>query len=168
MRGMVCSSFDGPATLAMGELPDPRPGPSDVLVQVRAVSLSYMDCLMVSGQYQMRPPLPFAPGTDAAGVVVAVGPEVTRFRSGDRIACGEFVGAFADQIAVNEWQGTRIPDGLTFEVASTVRHAYCVRHRLVRVGRPCTPAGRRDGVGHRRRGWHRARVWIWPCISVAR
>jgi NADPH2:quinone reductase len=124
MRAMVCSSFDGPAALAVGELPDPRPGPSDVLVEVHAVSLSYMDCLMVSGRYQMRPPLPFAPGTDAAGVVVAVGNEVTRFRPGDRIACGDFIGAFAERIAVNHWQGTRIPDSLSYEVASTVRHAY--------------------------------------------
>jgi NADPH2:quinone reductase len=108
----------------MGELPEPTLGPSDVMVEVHAVSLSYMDCLMVSGQYQMRPPLPFAPGTDAAGVVIDAGKDVTRFRRGDRIACGDFVGAFAERIAVNEWQGTGIPDALSFEVASTVRHAY--------------------------------------------
>ena len=70
MRALVCSSFDGPAALAMGELPDPQPGPRDVLVEVHAASVTFMDCLMVSGQYQLRPPLPFAPGTEAAGVVV--------------------------------------------------------------------------------------------------
>jgi len=153
MRAVVCSSFNGPAALAMGELPEPRPGPSDVLVQVHAVSLSYMDCLMVSGQYQMRPALPFAPGTDAAGVVVATGNAVTRFRPGDRIACGDFFGAFAERIAVDEWQGTRIPDALSFEVASTVRHAYgtawyaLVERAHLRAGETVLVTGAAGGTG---------------------
>ncbi|MEO7855003.1 MAG: NADPH:quinone oxidoreductase family protein [Rubrivivax sp.] len=153
MRAMACSSFDGPAALAMGELPEPTPGALDVLVEVHAVSLSYMDCLMVSGQYQMRPPLPFAPGTDAAGVVVEVGKDVTRFRVGDRIACGDFFGAFAERIAVNEWQGTRIPDGLSFEVAATVRHAYgtawyaLVERARLQAGETLLVTGAAGGIG---------------------
>ena len=89
MRALVCSSFDGPAALTIGELPEPQPGPRDLLVGVHAASLTFMDCLMVSGQYQLRPPLPFAPGTEAAGVVLAAGGDVTRFRPGDRVACGD-------------------------------------------------------------------------------
>ena len=83
---MICSSFDGPAALAVGELPDPRPGPSDVLVDVHVAALSYMDGLMVSGQCQMLPPLPFAPGTDAAGVVVARPAELSNTNQ-----CGRWV-----------------------------------------------------------------------------
>ena len=69
MRALVCSSFDGPAALAVGKLPELQSGPRDVLVEAHAVSLTFMDCLMVSGQYQLRPPLPFAPGTEAAAAV---------------------------------------------------------------------------------------------------
>lgn len=153
MRAMLCSSFDGPAALALGELPDPQPGPADVLVEVHAVSLSYMDCLMVSGQYQMRPPLPFAPGTDAAGVVIAVGKDVKRFRPGDRVATGDFTGAFAERIATNEWHATRIPDAMSFEVASVIRHAYgtawyaLVERSHLRPGETVFITGAAGGVG---------------------
>ena len=81
MRALVCSSFDGPAALAVGKLPELQPGPRDVLVEAHAVSLTFMDCLMVSGQYQLRPPLPFAPGTEAAAAVLEAGSGVTRCRS---------------------------------------------------------------------------------------
>lgn len=124
MRSILCESFDGLSALRVGELPDPRPRAHEVLVDVHAASVTHMDCLMVSGQYQMRPPTPFAPGTDAAGVVIEVGAEVTRFEVGDRIACGDFYGAYAERIAVDAWYGTRIPDNVSFEVASTVRHVY--------------------------------------------
>jgi NADPH2:quinone reductase len=153
VRAMLCTSFDGPAALAFGELPDPQPGPADVLVEVHAASLSYMDCLMVSGQYQMRPPLPFAPGTDAAGVVIAVGEDVKRFRVGDRVATGDFVGAFAERIATHEWQATRIPDGLSFEAASVVRHAYgtawyaLVERAHLQAGETVLITGAAGGVG---------------------
>ena len=88
MRAVLCRSFDGPDALSVGELPDPQPGPTEILVDVHAASVSFMDWLMVSGRYQMRPPTPFAPGTDAAGIVAAVGPQVTRFRPGDRVMGG--------------------------------------------------------------------------------
>ena len=153
MRALVCSSFDGPAALTMGELPEPQPGPRDLLVDVHAASLTFMDCLMVSGQYQLRPPLPFAPGTEAAGVVLAAGGDVTRFRPGDRVACGEYVGAFAERMAIDESLVTRIPDGLSFEVAATVRHAYgtawyaLVERAHLRAGETVFVSGAAGGVG---------------------
>lgn len=153
MRAVICRSFDGPSALVFGDLPDPVPGPSDVLVDVHAASVSYMDYLMVSGQYQMRPQTPFSPGTDAAGIVRAVGSDVTRFRPGDRIACGDFFGAYAETLAVDEWYGTRIPDEVSFETASTIRHVYgtawyaLVERAQLQAGETVFITGAAGGVG---------------------
>lgn len=152
MRALVCSSFDGPAALAVGKLPELQPGPRDVLVEAHAVSLTFMDCLMVSGQYQLRPPLPFAPGTEAAAAVLEAGSGVTRFRPGDRVACGEYVGAFAERLAIDQSLVTRIPDGLSFEVGATVRHAYgtawyaLVERAHLRAGETVFVTGAAGGV----------------------
>ena len=73
MRAVLCTAFEGIKSLSIGEATEPRLGPGEVLVDVHAASVSYMDYLMVSGGYQMRPNLPYVPGTDAAGVIAAVG-----------------------------------------------------------------------------------------------
>ena len=80
--------------------------------------------MLVSGLYQMRPPTPFVPGTEAAGVVIAVGGKVTRFRPGDRVACGNWTGAYAERMVAKEWKCVRLPAGVTFETAATVWHNY--------------------------------------------
>jgi NADPH2:quinone reductase len=153
MRAVVCSAFNGPSELTFGELPEPRPGPTDVLIDVRAASVTFMDYLMVSGQYQMRPPTPFAPGTDAAGIVVEVGKDVTRFEVGDRVACGDFYGAYAERVAVSQWFATRIPETVTFEVASTIRHVYgtawyaLVERGQLKAGETVFVTGAAGGVG---------------------
>ena len=73
MRGVLCNAFDAIKALTIGEAEEPRPRADEVLIDVHAASVSYMDYLMARGGYQMRPPLPYVPGTDAAGIVVAVG-----------------------------------------------------------------------------------------------
>ena len=89
-----------------------------------AASVSFMDHLLVSGLYQMRPPTPFVPGTEAAGVVIAVGGKVTRFRPGDRVACGSWTGGYAERMIAKEWKSVRLPAGVAFETAATVLHNY--------------------------------------------
>ena len=73
MRAILCSSFTGPADLRLGDIDEPKPARDEILIDVHAASVSFMDQLMVSGLYQMRPPTPFVPGTEASGVVIAVG-----------------------------------------------------------------------------------------------
>jgi len=124
MRAVICETFAGPDALRMGEMDDPRPAAGQILVDVQAASVSFMDCLMVAGKYQMRPETPFVPGTDAAGVVSAVGNEVTRFQPGDRVACGSWVGAYAEQIAVPQMSAARLPPGVDYVTGSAVRHGY--------------------------------------------
>ena len=79
MRAVVCNAFEGIKALNLAEAPEPNLAADEVLIDVHAAPVSYMDYLMTCGGYQMRPALPYVPGTDAAGVVVACGEQVTRF-----------------------------------------------------------------------------------------
>ena len=102
MRAVLCNAFDGIEALSLAEAEEPRPAADEVLVDVHAASVSYMDYLMICGGYQMRPALPYVPGTDAAGVVVACGDQVTRFRPGDRVSCENWFGGFAERMVAKE------------------------------------------------------------------
>jgi NADPH2:quinone reductase len=124
MRAVVCDGFTGIEALRLGEMERPQVGAGQILVDVHAASVSFMDCLMVAGKYQLKPPTPFVPGTDAAGVVTAVGAGVTRFTPGDRVACSGWVGAYAEQMVTLENTAARLPDAVDFDTASTVRHCY--------------------------------------------
>ena len=112
-----------------------------MLVEVHAASVSYMDYLMACGGYQMRPPLPYVPGTDAAGIVVAVGDEVDRFRPGDRVACEGWHGAFAERMAAKASKTALLPDSVDFIAGSTLLHMYLTAYYAL-VIRAQVQAGR--------------------------
>jgi NADPH:quinone reductase len=124
LRAVLCNAFEGVKALTIGEAPEPHPGPVEILVDVHAASVSYMDYLMTTGGYQMRPPLPYVPGTDAAGIVVAVGEKVDRFRPGDRVACEDWHGAFAERMAAKASSTAHLPEGIGFVAGSTVLYMY--------------------------------------------
>jgi len=124
MQAVICEAFDGPEALEVGEFCDPAPGPGEILIEVHAAAVSFMDTLMVSGRYQMRPETPFVPGTDAVGVVREIGTGVTRFLRGDRVACTRWTGGLAELMVANEWEAVRIPDGVDFEAAASLLYAY--------------------------------------------
>lgn len=124
MRAVICRSFNGIDALEFGELADPVPGPGQVLVDVHAAALSFMDTLIVAGRYQMKPTLPFVPGSDAAGVVLAVGDGVRSVRVGDRVACSHWHGGMAERMTAPELSVVKLPDSVGFEIGSTVRYAY--------------------------------------------
>lgn len=124
MRAVLCSAFTGPEDLQIGEIEAPKPASDEILIDVHAASVSFMDQLLVSGQYQMRPSTPFVPGTEAAGIVVAVGERVTRFQPGDRVACGSWTGAYAERMVAKESSSVQLPAGVSFETAATVWHNY--------------------------------------------
>ena len=124
MRAVLCSAFTGPEDLQVGEIEEPKPASDEILIEVHAASVSFMDYLMVSGLYQMRPPTPFVPGTEAAGIVVAVGEKVTRFQPGDRVACAGWTGGYAERMVAKERKSVRLPVGVAFETAATVWHNY--------------------------------------------
>ena len=101
----------------------------------------------------MRPPTPFVPGTEAAGVVVSVGSNVTRFKPGDRAACLNWIGGFGERMVAKEWKSVRIPDAVSFESAATVIHSYdtayyaLVLRAQLRAGETVVVTGAGGGVG---------------------
>jgi NADPH2:quinone reductase len=153
MRAVLCHGFNGISSLQLGEAAEPKPAADEVLIDVHAASVSYMDYLMVSGGYQLRPPLPYVPGTDAAGVVVAVGEQVSRFRLGDRVACANWYGGFADRMAAKALRSVRLPEGVDFVAGSTVLHTYVtawyslVDRAQLRPGETVLVTGAAGGVG---------------------
>ena len=153
MRAVLCTAFEGIKALISGEAPEPRPKPDEVLIDVHAASVSYMDYLMTSGGYQMRPTLPYVPGTDAAGLVVVVGSQVDRFRPGDRVACEGWYGGYAEQMVAKASRTSCLPDNVDFSVGSTVLHIYLtayyalVDRARVEPGETVLVTGASGGVG---------------------
>ena len=153
MRAVVCKAFKGIEALDFAEIDEPRPAANEVLVDVHAASVSYMDYLMSSGGYQMRPALPYVPGTDAAGIVLACGERVTRFRPGDRVSCGNWFGAFAERMVAKESSVAMLPANVDFTVGSTVRHTYLtawyalIERARLQAGETVLVTGAAGGVG---------------------
>ena len=98
--------------LTLAEVPDPEPGPGQVLVRVLGAAANFPDVLMCRGGYQVRPPLPFTPGVELCGEVVAAGPGVTGVAPGDRLIGGSIGGAFAELTLMNAASALPAPDGL--------------------------------------------------------
>ena len=153
MKAVLCSSFTGPGDLRLGEIAEPRPVGDEILIDVHAASVSFMDQLMVSGLYQMRPPTPFVPGTEASGVVAAVGDKVRNVRPGDRVACSSWTGGYAERMIAKESKCVHLPDGVAFEAAATVLHNYgtawyaLVERARAQRGETVLVTGAAGGVG---------------------
>ncbi|CAN5325633.1 NADPH:quinone oxidoreductase family protein [soil metagenome] len=127
MKAMLCREYGPPESLVLEDVPDLSPGKGDVVVRVRAAAVNFPDVLFMSGGYQVKVPPPFAPGSEFAGEVLAVGEGVTR-RVGELVAGSTMIGAFAEQVVVNSAALTPIPDGVDFPQAAafgvTYRTAY--------------------------------------------
>lgn len=136
MKAMIVEELGPPEVMQMQTLPDPVPGPGEVHVRIRAVGLNFPDILMIAGKYQHKPPLPFAPGMEAAGEVIGVGDGVTRFRPGDRVIVGSKGGLYADQAVVPEASVLPLPDKWSFEEGAAFKSAYMTAYvSLVERGR---------------------------------
>src|SRR5438094_3906101 len=116
MKAVVCEAFGGPEGLALRELPDPpAPVAGEVRVRIRARGAQYVDVLMLAGKYQFRREPPFIPGSEAAGEVVAIGPDVTRFAIGDRVMSRHRLGAFAELGNASAENCDPLPAGMSVE-----------------------------------------------------
>lgn len=153
MRAVRCHELSGPSGLRVDDLPDPTPAAGEVLIDVRAAGVNFPDVLLSYGKYQFRPTPPFVPGGEAAGVVSAIGPGVTRFAVGDRVATTLLHGAFAERIVAPELATFRLPDAVSFETAAatlltylTTMHALVDRAALA-AGETLLVLGASGGVG---------------------
>lgn len=124
MRALLSTATGGPETLTLGELPDPIAGPGQLVVAVKAASINFPDTLMIMDLYQFKPPRPFAPGGEVAGVVEAVGEGVTGFAVGDRVIalCGN--GGLSEKVAVAVQSAFKMPDDMPFEHGASLLMTY--------------------------------------------
>lgn len=153
MKALRCNAFGPLENLALEEVPGPRPGPGQVLLDVKASSLNFPDLLMVQGLYQVKPPLPFSPGAETAGVVLEAGAGVRGFRPGDRVIAVSGWGGFAEECVVDAGRVTPLPAGMDFETGAaflytfeTSLHALRDRGRL-QAGETLLVLGAAGGVG---------------------
>ena len=86
MKAVLCNEYGPPETLVVEDVPSPVPGPGEVVVAMHAASVNFPDVLIIQNKYQVKPPLPFSPGSELSGVVKEVGEGVTRVKPGDRVS----------------------------------------------------------------------------------
>ncbi len=132
MRAVLCHAWGAVEGLQLGDAPPPVPAGGEVVIGVRAVGINYADAIMVAGRYQTKPPLPFSPGLEAAGIVAACGDRVTRFRPGDRVMAILAHGGLAELAVAPEAETFAIPDGMSFEEAGAFPVAYISSHVALR------------------------------------
>jgi NADPH2:quinone reductase len=114
MKAQVIVSETGPAGLELQDVAAPQAAPGQYLVDVRSCGVCFPDLLMSQGKYQLRPPLPFTPGTEVAGVVTSA-PDGGSYKVGDRVVVASMLGGFGEQVAVVEQQLYPLPDVLSFD-----------------------------------------------------
>src|SRR5216683_2089519 len=118
MKAVLCKQYGPPETLVVEELPSPRAGPGEAVVSVKAASINFPDVLIIQNKYQFKPPLPFSPGSELAGVVKEVGAGVSSVRPGDKVMAFTTYGAFAEEVKTDAARLLPIPDGMDFKSAA--------------------------------------------------
>ena len=135
MKAIVVRAFGGPEQLRLEEVPDPAPGPGEVLVRVHAVSVNTtLDVQLVAGNAGMDVALPFTPGIDPSGIVEVVGEGVTSLKVGDRVAGTAALtsfGGYAELVVLRESRAGLVPDEVDFPTATVVRRHFGMAHSLV-------------------------------------
>ena len=136
MKALLSHSPGGPETLQLEDLLDVMPGPGELLVRVRACAINYPDVLIIEDKYQLKPPRPFAPGSEIAGEVEAVGEGVSGWSIGDRLIAAVGFGGLVEKIVIRAGQGIPLPAERSFEEGSALLLTYATAiHALVDRGR---------------------------------
>src|SRR5437879_2537483 len=153
VKAVLCKQYCPPETLVVEELPSPRAGPGEAVVSVKAASVNFPDVLIIQNKYQFKPPLPFSPGSELAGVVKEVGAGVSSVRPGDKVMAFTTYGAFAEEVKTDAARLLPIPEGMDFKSAAafvlsygTSDHALRDRGSL-RAGETLLVLGAAGGVG---------------------
>jgi NADPH2:quinone reductase len=120
MKAVLCSQFCGPDDLVLADIPDPVAGPGEAVIAIKSAALNFFDLLMIQGKYQFKPPFPFSPAAEIAGVIESVGAGVTDFKPGDRVAASIGHNGAREKVAVPASSIVKIPDNLDFDRAAGV------------------------------------------------
>jgi len=152
MRAIRCNQYGPPDSLMLEELPDLTPGPDQVVIDVKAAAVNFPDVLIIENKYQMKPPLPFTPGAEVAGIVRAAG-ERAKLAPGTRVVAYVGTGGFAEQALANASACVPLPEGTDFASAAAFTLAYGTSHHAVvdraalRAGETMLVLGAAGGVG---------------------
>ncbi len=153
MKAVLCKAFGPADSLVLEDIASPQPKGNEVLLDVHAAGVNFPDTLIIEGKYQFKPPFPFSPGGEAAGVVAAVGEKVGHLKVGDRVMALTGWGSFAEQVAVPGYNVMPIPKGMDFASAAafgmtygTSMHALKQRGNL-QPGETLLVLGASGGVG---------------------
>jgi len=124
MKALLCRELGSLDALAVDEVAPPNPGARQVSIAVKAAGVNFPDILMVQGKYQFKPPLPFSPGCELAGIVKTVGEGVTHVKPGDAVLAIVMHGAFAEEALAEADRVVPLPPGVDFEVAASFMFTY--------------------------------------------
>lgn len=153
MKAVLVTEHTDFERVGVAEVPDPVPGPGEVVVDVAAAEANYPDILVIEGSYQIRPPLPFSPGKAAAGRVAALGPGVAGLAVGDRVAVQVEYGAYAEKLRAPAASCFPVPDGLELDEAAALGLVYQTAHFALaeraglRPGETVLVLGASGGIG---------------------
>jgi NADPH2:quinone reductase len=153
MRAVVCNEFGPLDNLVIEDRPTPEPTEGMVLIEVAAAGVNFVDGLICQGRYQLKPPTPFAPGSEVAGTIAAVGPGVTGWSVGDRVLvfCG--LGGFASHVVAPSLSLVAVPDAVDLTAAAALIQSYCTmlftltRRTTVAPGEWVLVLGAGGGIG---------------------
>jgi NADPH2:quinone reductase len=153
MKAVLCKSYGPPESLVFEEVVSPEPGPGEAVISVKAASVNFPDVLIIENKYQLKPPLPFSPGSELSGIVKAVGDGVTHVTPGDRVMAITGYGAFAEEVKTEARRTLAIPPGMDFSTAAAFGLTYATsEHALVdrgalKAGETLLVLGAAGGVG---------------------
>lgn len=153
MKAVRCNDWGPPDSLVVTSMPDPAPGPGQVVVDVKAAGVNFPDVLTVQGKYQYRPELPFTPGNEFAGVIRAVGPGVSAYAPGQAVIGFTRTGAFAEQALAPIDSLLPMPPDMDFDIAAAITLTYGTSYHAVadrgalQAGETMLVLGAAGGVG---------------------
>jgi NADPH2:quinone reductase len=153
MKAVLCKQFGPPDSLVVEDLPSPRAGPGEAVISVKAASLNFPDVLIIQNKYQFKPPLPFSPGSELAGVVKEIGPGVQGWRPGDKVIAFTTYGAFAEEVKTDASRLVPLPEKMDFVTGAAFLLTYATTDHALRdraalaAGETLLVLGAAGGVG---------------------
>jgi len=153
MKAILCKEFGPPETLVFEDIPSLKPGPGEAVITMHAASVNFPDVLIIQNKYQFKPPLPFSPGSELAGVVKEVGPEVKNVKAGDKVIAFTTYGAFAEEVKTEAQRLIPLPKGMSYETGAAFLLTYgtsdhALRDRAaLKAGETLLVLGAAGGVG---------------------
>jgi NADPH2:quinone reductase len=153
MKAVLCKQFGPPDSLVIEDLPSPKAGAGEAVISVKAASLNFPDVLIIQNKYQFKPPLPFSPGSELAGVVKEVGEGVKGFRPGDKVIAFTTYGAFAEEVKTEASRLVPLPEKMDFVSGAAFLLTYATTDHALRdraalaAGETLLVLGAAGGVG---------------------